>query len=502
MAVFGGLVVVLADVDADRHLLDHRLQAAVGGAGVERIHAQEEQRGDPAGADVLDQVGEGVAVARRGHGHRLADQHRRAEVAEAAVDRVDQHLLFGREVLAADHRRAAGTGGEIVRHLLDPGHQVGLEIGGRTGAGHAEAGGEGEQELADLARLDRYPVVGHRAGARGDGLDRVEPAHLPGGVDVERLAAGREVARVGDRHRAVVEEVGIDRQHHVGLGEVEADLARRAEGGAHRGVARAVERLVDVPLGERELRQDLSHQPREGRRGDPPGDQPQAVAAHRPESDAQAVHAAHEGVPGADLAELGDRRGAVRIVEVEDRSLDHRVGAAAARRMLLVAFDLGRPAHVALAQHAEAVALVRRGGGEEERLAGDDVLGLAHVGDDLLRRLLVAGHQAGERQRGAGQLEEAAAVDVAPFRRLARKFALQHVDEARRLRQLVHAAPEIRAFCAFEPGAHVLRRGAVLLGLRESVHRYRLVLSDQRWQVEQLKSLSLPASCTCSARWA
>ena len=58
----------------------------------------------------------------------------------------------------------------------------------------------------------------------------------------------------------------------------------------------------------------------------------------------------------------------------------------------------------------------RDGAREEQRTARDEVLGLPDVGDDLFRRLLRAGADAGERERRAHQLQElAAALRIVPL---------------------------------------------------------------------------------------
>ena len=59
--------------------------------------------------------------------------------------------------------------------------------------------------------------------------------------------------------------------------------------------------------------------------------------------------------------------------------------------MLRVALDLGRPSLVALDEQAGGDAAERHRRREEQRPAGDQLLGLADVRDDLLRRLSRAG---------------------------------------------------------------------------------------------------------------
>ena len=66
------------------------------------------------------------------------------------------------------------------------------------------------------------------------------------------------------------------------------------------------------------------------------------------------LHRRDERVERANLAEVRDRLRAIGIVEAEDRRLREEVGGAEARRMIGVAFDLRRPALVALDEQADA----------------------------------------------------------------------------------------------------------------------------------------------------
>ena len=241
-------------------------------------------------------------------------------------------------------------------------------------------------------------MVGHRTRAGRHGFDRIEAAHLPRGIEGVSLAARREVLRVGDRTGTGVQEIRVDREHHVGLGEVVTNLDRIAERGALRHFARTGEGIVDVPFGLGHGRQQLTHQAGEGWRRARTGDDPQAFTLERRQRRPERVDPLDEGFPAADLTQLGDCGLPVRVVEVEHRRLHDRIGGAPAGRMLLVAFDLGRAAHMALRQNTKAVSQIRSGGREKERFAGNDVLGLPDVGHHLLRWLLVAGHEASQRQ--------------------------------------------------------------------------------------------------------
>ena len=122
--------------------------------------------------------------------------------------------------------------------------------------------------------------------------------------------------------------------------------------------------------------------------------------------------------------------------------------------MIGVALDLGRPALVALDQQPGGDAAERHRGGEEQRLARDDVLGLPHVGDDQLVGLAGAAGDAGQRQRRAHQLQEAAAADrVVPLRGVGRELAVEELLELGRLGDGLEAAPVLRAVGGLQPGA-------------------------------------------------
>ena len=139
---------------------------------------------------------------------------------------------------------------------------------------------------------------------------------------------------------------------------------------------------------------------------------------------------------------------------------------------------MGRPSWLS-DQDAVGDAVERRGGGEEQRPAGNQVLRLPHVRHDVLGGLARAGGHAGQRQRRAHQLEEiAAALDgvfiLAPADGLARELALQQVLEFGRGGQVVQAAPVVAPASAFQPRPRALRTAA-----RSSI----LLWITHRWQV-------------------
>ena len=93
--------------------------------------------------------------------------------------------------------------------------------------------------------------------------------------------------------------------------------------------------------------------------------------------------------------------------------------------MLGIALELGGATQVALRQDALGITPRRPRGGEKERLAGEQLLGLEHIGNDLLSRLLGAGGETRQTEGGAGQAQKAPTVEAAvPGRRLARKLTV------------------------------------------------------------------------------
>ena len=129
---------------------------------------------------------------------------------------------------------------------------------------------------------------------------------------------------------------------------------------------------------------------------------------------------------------------------------------AEAGRVLGIALELRRPSHVVFGQQRHAVTAVRHGGGEEQGPAGDDLLGLTDVRNDLLVRLPGAGADAGEGERRAHQLQELPpAGRVGELGGLRRELPLDVLTELGRVGQLLEAAPIRPAFEARESRADV-----------------------------------------------
>ena len=109
--------------------------------------------------------------------------------------------------------------------------------------------------------------------------------------------------------------------------------------------------------------------------------------------------------------------------------------------MIGIALDLRRPSHMTLDKNAGGRSPERHRAGEEERLAGDEILRLIDVGDDLFRRPIARRH-AGQRHRSAHQLHEVAAIHPPLQRqRLLRKLLSHHFLEVVVARKLLERAP-------------------------------------------------------------
>ena len=160
---------------------------------------------------------------------------------------------------------------------------------------------------------------------------------------------------------------------------------------------------------------------------------------------------------------MNDVLGAVGIVHVENGSLREYVGAALARRMFVVAFDLRRTIHVAFNQQRSRISAEGESGGVKKRPPGNDIFGLFDVRDDRFEGLAGAGGHARESERRTHQLKKPAPRDgVNPFGSAFRKLAVHHFLEFGLAREFFQAAPEFRRI--------------LLLDVRAQLHQIEFVL--------------------------
>ncbi len=113
--------------------------------------------------------------------------------------------------------------------------------------------------------------------------------------------------------------------------------------------------------------------------------------------------------------------------------------------MQVVAFNLGGTAQMAFDQQRIRISAERERGGVIHRNARNELLWLADVRDDFLQGQLGAPGHARHGEGSAHQLEEPAAGDgIDPLRGALGKFAVQHLLEFGRSRELFQAAPVLR----------------------------------------------------------
>ena len=488
VAALGRLVEVEPVVDPQGHLVERLGHLQVGGGGVGRVRAEDDEHLDRARLHLADQGREGRRLADRRRLGGIGVGHGRAHCAQGLVHRVGERVHRRRLRLAGDHQ---GPGPGPLQVLHD-----------RSGPGVRDAalGGDAETrrhcagEAFDLGATQRQAVVGGGAGGAGRALDHVQPVHVR--RLAAHLAARGELAHEAQARRVRGDEVGLEAQDDVGLVEAVLRLDRLAEG-EDRARARVVAagRLPAHPLRLREAGEGARHLRGESGRGDAAGEEAQARAPSGLLLVERLPQGGPEVAPGPVLPHVEDGLRPVRVVEAQHVGLAEDVRRAQARRVVGVALDLGRPPLVALHEDPARVAIVARGGGEEEGPAQDELLRLPHVRQDLLRGLLRAGGEPGEGERGAHERHElAATLRVLEHRGLLRELPVQELEERGRVGELVEAFP--------------VAAGARSVGL--ATHTLELhgdgggVFLAHRWQVEQVTWVLTPysaASLRPSSSW-
>src|SRR5437660_10214937 len=116
-------------------------------------------------------------------------------------------------------------------------------------------------------------MIRARAGERRQGFDRIETVHTVGALGP---APPSEVARVPQAARSATEEVGIEREDHVGAIEavLRLDVIAECELRAGAGVLTA-RRIPLMPLCRGEAREQIANLRSERRRVDRFGQDPQ-----------------------------------------------------------------------------------------------------------------------------------------------------------------------------------------------------------------------------------
>ena len=426
IAQHAGFIVVRTDVNLDGLRGFQNLGEREVRGGIERgVAAENEQGLDFAALEFLGQrlecgspIGDAVGVrAVQPRLHRFGERDCRANRAEFRVNRMSQSVRDGGKAVPRDDRCLRSGLLQIGRNGLDPRLRI---RGQRTSGGcprDAEFLRQFAEERLDFRRLQRQAVIGDATGAGRHRLDRVDAAeaverHAIAGLLIvpdADFATAHRIAGIANATHASTEEVGFERQNHVGFLEVIHRVRVFAERELDAFVRiLAADWLVLQPLhlGQRELQ--FRHQRGNRRRGGGFGQHAEACALLQLLCGNQRIERRLRLLPGRRRAVVSHFLRAIRIVQPEYRGLCEQIARAEASGVRRVAFGLDRAAFVALDQQARSVAADRHRRGEEQRHAGRDLLGLVDVRDDLATRCglerRVAPDGTRERNRRAHQL--------------------------------------------------------------------------------------------------
>src|SRR5882762_6125932 len=218
------LIVVEAEVYAELYFAHRVGEIQIGWRGIDGVAAEDHEKIDLAGVHVGDEVAQRVDLIYRLRLDGLCMDNGLAGVVERLVHAVGENVDRRRLAVAGDDEAAAAMRLQIFRDRVAPCRDRGADV--PTSARRCwrtrltwptrqpERARDPRGEASNLTRPSGQPMVGARAGGRGHRLDRVEPVHA---IDLLGPPPGGEVARVAQRAGAAAEEVGVERQDHVGL---------------------------------------------------------------------------------------------------------------------------------------------------------------------------------------------------------------------------------------------------------------------------------------------
>ena len=184
----------------------------------------------------------------------------------------------------------------------------------------------------DLAGLHAHALIGEGAGDGRRAFGDVQPVHrqLPVLLFREHTSRRHEITRVTNASRQIHQEIRIQRDDDLRLVEVidwvdEAILHSERLCQAKLFVV-TVDRLVLMPLRIRILLHEGIDLPRERRRGDRAGQQPDSLPAAGFLFFQDRGDHLREAIPVADLAAVVHDLRAIRVVQVQHMSLHPDVG--------------------------------------------------------------------------------------------------------------------------------------------------------------------------------
>ena len=230
-------------------------------------------------------------------------------------------------------------------------------------------------------------MIGHCA---GDGIRRFD--NIKAYVAPHSLTVA-EVPAVGDLVGVAPQEIAVEREDALERCDVVLRNQLRSEGD-FRAFQRLgdVNRFVGVPGRFRQRGFDVFADQSQRRRRNLVGENGEPFSAVLGEALGQRPREAVERVPALRRVLLHHagillRHHSVGTVEIHDRGLGIRIGRALTRRVPRIAFDLGRPAVVALDENGERTTGTRQTGGIERRLArrnvADLVVRYGGIGEDF-----------------------------------------------------------------------------------------------------------------------
>jgi hypothetical protein len=287
-------------------------------------------------------------------------------------------------------------------------------------------------------------VIGRQARDRRGRLRDIQAIQAVG-IALEATPR-RKLPRIPQVRRALRrQEVGIERDHDIGAGEI-VERLHILPGGHPQSRPGVVGGRHGFPLDPPRPRvrgEHLLDLGRQGRRGDRFGQDPQARALGDRLRGQPRAHRRDEGTPRSNLAQLHHRSRAIGVVQRQHRGLRIQIGRAEAAGVIGIAFDLRRAPLVAFDEQPGRHAAERHRGRVVLRSTRDLVFRLPHVRHDQLGGLRRArGPDAGQRERRAHQLEKGSPADrVEPLRRVLRKFAVEVFLELRCIGHGLETAP-------------------------------------------------------------
>ena len=231
------LIVVQTEMDTQRNFVHRIIELQIGRCGVDRVAADDDEHVDAAGAHVGRKITERLHLIDRLGFDRVGVDDGLPEVAERVVHRMRERVDDRWLAVAGDDETRAAVRAEVFRDRLNPPSRPTRRTRPTRLSRPTERFCETPCKGLDLARFERQPVIGARAGGRGHALDGVQPVHA---IGLFGPPARGEVARVAKPARSAAEEVGVERQDHVGLIEpvLRLDvLAERELGAGARAVA-------------------------------------------------------------------------------------------------------------------------------------------------------------------------------------------------------------------------------------------------------------------------